>query len=94
MNVTRRDALTTLGVSALALAAPGRGTAAAAGNQTAAASGPYALAPLPYAFDALEPHIDARIMELHHGKHHAAYVAQADKALDNLAEARNQTVTP
>jgi superoxide dismutase len=33
------------------------------------------LPPLPYAFDALEPHIDARTMEIHHGKHHAAYVA-------------------
>jgi superoxide dismutase, Fe-Mn family len=37
---------------------------------------------LPYAFDALEPHIDARTMEIHHGKHHAAYVAKANAALD------------
>ena len=49
----------------------------------------YSLPELPYAHAALEPHIDARIMELHHGKHHAAYVAQANKALDNLAEARS-----
>jgi Fe-Mn family superoxide dismutase len=49
----------------------------------------YTLPDLPYDHAALEPHIDARIMELHHGKHHAAYVAQADKALDNLAEARS-----
>jgi Fe-Mn family superoxide dismutase len=49
----------------------------------------YTLPELPYDHAALEPHIDARIMELHHGKHHAAYVAQADKALDNLAEARS-----
>ena len=49
----------------------------------------YSLPDLPYDHAALEPHIDARIMELHHGKHHAAYVAQADKALDNLAEARS-----
>jgi Fe-Mn family superoxide dismutase len=37
---------------------------------------------LPYAFDALEPHIDARTMEIHHGKHHAAYVANLNKALE------------
>jgi Fe-Mn family superoxide dismutase len=49
----------------------------------------YNLPDLPYDHAALEPHIDARIMELHHGKHHAAYVAQSNKALDNLAEARS-----
>ena len=37
---------------------------------------------LPYAFDALEPHIDARTMEIHHGKHHAAYVANLNAALE------------
>ena len=36
---------------------------------------------LPYGFDALEPHIDARTMEIHHGKHHAAYVNNLDNAL-------------
>ncbi|MGA0040526.1 MAG: superoxide dismutase [Pirellulales bacterium] len=42
----------------------------------------YTLPPLPYAFDALEPHIDARTMEIHHDKHHAAYVANVNKALE------------
>ncbi len=37
---------------------------------------------LPYAFDALEPHIDARTMEIHHGKHHAAYVSNLNAALE------------
>ncbi len=37
---------------------------------------------LPYAFDALEPHIDARTMEIHHDKHHATYVANLNKALE------------
>jgi superoxide dismutase, Fe-Mn family len=37
---------------------------------------------LPYAFDALEPYIDAKTMEIHHDKHHAAYVAAANKALE------------
>jgi len=42
----------------------------------------YELPPLPYKFDALEPHIDARTMEIHHGKHHAAYVANLNKAVE------------
>ena len=42
----------------------------------------YSLPPLPYAFDALEPFIDARTMEIHHDKHHAAYVNNVNKALE------------
>ena len=41
----------------------------------------FELPSLPYAFDALEPHIDARTMEIHHGKHHAAYVNNLNKAI-------------
>ena len=44
------------------------------------------LAPLPYAFDALEPHIDAKTMEIHHGKHHAAYVNNLNAALEKHPE--------
>jgi Fe-Mn family superoxide dismutase len=42
----------------------------------------YELPDLPYATDALEPHIDARTMEIHHGKHHAAYISNVNKALE------------
>ena len=45
---------------------------------------------LPYAYDALEPHIDARTMEIHHSKHHAAYVAGINGALAALEEAREK----
>ena len=48
----------------------------------------YVLPDLPYACDALEPHVSGKIMELHHGKHHAAYVKNANKALERLDEAR------
>ena len=41
----------------------------------------HSLPDLPYAFDALEPHIDARTMEIHHGKHHNAYVTKLNDAL-------------
>ncbi len=40
------------------------------------------LPPLPYAFDALEPHIDAQTMQIHHDKHHATYVTKLNEALD------------
>ena len=45
----------------------------------------FELPALPYAHDALEPHIDARTMEVHHGKHHQAYVDNANKALAGTA---------
>src|SRR5690606_25416874 len=48
----------------------------------------YSLPDLPYDYAALEPSISARIMELHHSKHHATYVAGANTALEKLEEAR------
>ncbi|MFC5370002.1 superoxide dismutase [Arcanobacterium bovis] len=48
----------------------------------------YTLPELDYDYAALEPHISAKIMELHHSKHHAAYVTGANSALENLAKAR------
>ncbi len=50
----------------------------------------YVLPDLEYDFGALEPHISGRIMELHHGKHHRAYVDGANKLLDQLQEARQK----
>jgi len=47
----------------------------------AAPDGPFKLAPLPYPADALEPHIDAQTMTIHHGRHHQAYVTNLNKAL-------------
>lgn len=46
----------------------------------------HALPPLPYTFDALEPYIDARTMELHHGRHHATYVKRLNEALAGRPE--------
>ena len=46
----------------------------------------HTLPPLPYAFDALEPHIDAKTMEIHHGKHHNAYVTNLNAALEKYPE--------
>lgn len=47
---------------------------------------PFALPELGYAFDALEPHIDARTMEIHHGKHHAGYTKKLNGALEGHAD--------
>ncbi len=46
---------------------------------------PFELAPLPYASNALEPHIDAKTMEIHHGKHHAAYTSNLNAAIQGTA---------
>ena len=52
----------------------------------------FELPPLRYAFDALEPAIDARTMEIHHGKHHAAYVANLNKALESAPEWQGKSI--
>jgi len=50
----------------------------------------YTLPDLPYDYGALEPHVSAQIMELHHDKHHAAYVTGANQTLEKLAAARDK----
>jgi Fe-Mn family superoxide dismutase len=52
----------------------------------------HALSPLPYPFDALEPHIDKQTMEIHHGKHHQAYVTNLNAALDKHPELHAKSV--
>jgi len=52
----------------------------------------YTLSPLPYSFDALEPHIDARTMEIHYGKHHQAYVNNLNKALEGAPDLQSKTL--
>ncbi|MEK7401610.1 MAG: superoxide dismutase [Gemmatimonadota bacterium] len=52
---------------------------------------PFTLAPLPYPANALEPHIDARTMEIHHGKHHQAYVTNLNTALEKAPDYTSKT---
>lgn len=81
---TRRQALKTLAAATLATSAFARFSPTFAADAPAAApepSGPYKLPPLPYAYDALEPSIDAETMHLHHDKHHATYVKKLNEAL-------------
>lgn len=52
----------------------------------------FELPSLPYASNALEPHIDQQTMEIHHGKHHNAYVTNLNKALEGHAELQNKSI--
>ena len=52
----------------------------------------FTLPPLPYAFDALEPHIDAKTMEIHHDKHHQAYITNVNKALESAPDLASKTL--
>ena len=52
----------------------------------------FTVPPLPYPFDALEPHIDAKTMEIHHDKHHGAYVTNLNKALDGHPDLQAKSI--
>lgn len=52
----------------------------------------FTLSTLPYAFDALEPHIDARTMEIHHDKHHAGYTDKLNAALESHPELADKSI--
>ena len=87
--MTRRHLLTS-GLLATAATLPGL-LPGALGQTPAAAKEFFKLAPLPYAPDALEPHIDAQTMLIHHGKHHQTYVTKLNEALATLPTAPNGT---
>jgi Fe-Mn family superoxide dismutase len=94
MLTTRRQAIKTLTTAAIASTTLGRlpvfaQTTTPAPAATTAPTGPFKLPPLPYAYDALEPSIDAETMHLHHDKHHKTYVTKLNEAL-----AKEPTFTP
>jgi Fe-Mn family superoxide dismutase len=53
---------------------------------------PFTVPPLPYPYDALEPYIDKQTMEIHHDKHHNAYVTNLNKALESAPDLANKTI--
>lgn len=86
--MTRRNALKTTALIAATAAALPRAFA----QTSAAPTEPFTLPPLPYDYDALEPHIDVRTMEIHHDRHHAAYVANLNKAVASYPELAKKSV--
>jgi len=93
MSTDRRTFLTTGAVGVAAVLASSLTSASGQAPSAApppppppAAGGPFTLPALPYAYDALEPHIDAETMKIHHDKHHAAYVTNLNKALAGKAD--------
>ena len=94
--INRRQALKTIGAG-VALT----GIAAIAGRALAADPAPMPAPPAPpspwelpklaFGYDALEPHIDALTMQIHHSKHHQAYITNAKKILESQPEWRNRT---
>lgn len=80
--ITRRQAIRTTVLASAALATlPGAIAQTNSTTPAAVPGGPFTLPPLPYAYDALEPYIDVETMHIHHDKHHAAYVANLNKAI-------------
>lgn len=88
MSLNRRHFLVLLGASAGAFLLDSCAAAETSPPRTSTIE----LPPLPYPYDALEPHIDAKTMQFHHDKHHAAYVNNLNKALDKYPELKNKTV--
>jgi superoxide dismutase, Fe-Mn family len=93
--MTRRQAIKTTAIATTACATILPALAADTTTPLSAvpaSTAPFTLPPLPYAFDALEPHIDARTMEIHHDKHHQAYVTNLNKALAGHADLEKKTL--
>jgi len=97
-DLSRRDWMKGVAIGAAALAAGqliGEASAqppASMAAPTPPPSGPFTLPPLPYPAAALEPHIDVMTMEIHHGKHHAAYVNNLNKALAGQADLSTRSI--
>ena len=84
--MTRREAIKTTALASAACAA----ALPALAQPAVPATGPFTLPPLPYAYDALEPHLDAQTMQLHHDKHHQAYVTNLNKAVAGHRDWKNR----
>jgi Fe-Mn family superoxide dismutase len=98
MTMTRRESLKTLALGAGALLTFPTGgllapqAASAQSGTPPGPAGPFVVPPLGYAFDALEPFIDAQTMQIHHDKHHATYVSKLNEAVANHAALQKQSV--
>src|SRR5579864_2937199 len=102
VSMNRRKFLVNSGIVGAGLLGAGTGSSAALRSRTASDFAlnlkleekpvAFTVPPLPYPFDALEPHIDAKTMEIHHDKHHAAYVNNLNKALEGHADLQSKSL--
>jgi Fe-Mn family superoxide dismutase len=92
-HLTRRDLIRKIGLGAAALATtPINQVLAVTGKAADERPAGFVLPPLPYAYSALEPHLDARTMEIHHGKHHLTYVNSLNAALKDHPDLLRQPI--
>ena len=91
-TLTRRDALKSAGALTAGFFLSTSVSRALAQAAAPAPTGPHKLPALPYGFDALEPHFDAKTMEIHHDKHHGAYVTNLNKALADYPDLQKLSV--
>jgi len=90
--MTRRDALKKSALLTATLASSLAWPRSLQAQPAAAPAGPFKLPPLPYDFDALEPYIDTKTMEIHHDKHHQAYVTNLNKAVAGHEDLAHKSV--
>ena len=87
-HMSRRSLMKTLGVGALAMTFGCSAEGQKAESTAPGTTGDYTLPPLPYAYDALAPGIEANVLRVHHDKHHAGYVKGLNATLEKLESAR------
>jgi Fe-Mn family superoxide dismutase len=90
--MTRREALKTIALTTAVCTSSLAIQRSLAQPAAAAPTGPFTVPPLNYSFDALEPHIDARTMEIHHDKHHGTYVTNLNKAVADAPELAKKSI--
>ncbi|MCL4786868.1 MAG: superoxide dismutase [Verrucomicrobia bacterium] len=90
--MTRRQAIKTTALAATTVATLSHAFAQGRAGSSLQPPAPFTLPPLPYASDALEPHIDAQTMEIHHGRHHKAYVDNLVKAVAEFPDLSRKSI--
>src|SRR6185503_10661973 len=92
LMISRRELLVGTPAAVLTTVIAARAAAQTPATQAPAATGPFTLPGLGYAVDALEPHIDAQTMTIHHDKHHQTYVTNLNNAIANFPDLKTRKI--